>query len=131
MKNRILCDRYKKLKQSDRMEFLAINNIYENKSNTYDIILLLALSIKMIIAAFLMIFIFSLFNMSEEISTEKVVNVMIEMPFGEGVSLISTSFLASLSLMFVEIVALFLSFHNMREWRKGLDEFLDEHSLKQ
>ncbi len=115
-----LNERYKKLKQSDRMEYLAIDSVYQNRGNTFSMILFLSLSIKIFIWVMMMFTVFSTINMSAHIFTQTV---------GAFITQLFISILIVFSLMFLEIGTLFILGSNLRKRNKTLDEFLTDRKV--
>ncbi len=113
-------ERYKKLKQSDRMEYLAIFSIYEGRENTYTKIVFILFGIK--------IFMVGLFD----IIAVKIIKEL-GIPLSEIINIGMGEFFLGLLfigvLMFVEFVMLHLLIVNKKKGNKVLEEFLSERKV--
>lgn len=131
MKLKELNQRYKKLKQSDRMEYLAIDSVYQNKGSSLSTILFLSISIKIFI---LLMILFSLFSAVNIVADIKGVERMQISDFGEGyfnqtLGEFLGAILIAFSLMFLDIGVLLLLGILSKQRNKTLDEFLTERKL--
>ncbi len=131
MKQEKLNERYKKLKQSDRMEYLAINSIYEKRDNTYTIIYFLSISIKIFIMMIIAVTLFSAINIAADIKGVEGMNLSdigegyFDQTLGEFLGAILIMFL----FLFTDFGMLLIMVFNNKQRNKRLDEFLKERKV--
>lgn len=128
LENKQLGERYKKLKQPDRMEYLAINSIYENKENTYQNVLFILYGITIFIMLF---FAFILISIAGALAVEDLsVNDFIQDSLETSVGDMIVMFLFAFVISMVEIIMIILLYRNDKERNKILEEFLLERKIK-
>lgn len=122
IKGNYLGERYKKLKHKDRMEYLAINSIYEKRDCLFTHIIFMSMSIKLFLLVILLGFILTIKALTGGTSV--------------GTDLLDTSirdvligFVFWVGIFFVEFSMAFLTIMNERERCKILNEFLLERGL--
>ncbi len=123
LENKQLNERYKKLKQSDRMEYLAINSIYENRDNRFSIILFILMGIKMFIVSGLLFILITIIS-AMGIGAPPISQIM-SISLGEGLGIL----LFSLLCVGVELITIVASYFTFKTRDKLLDEFLLERKV--
>lgn len=127
-KNKTLKERYKKLKQSDRMEYLAINSTYENRQNTFILIIFLGLGMKLLVLTTMLGIMFMSWSSVEGASLSNYANELLQIPIGAFFLGIVIALFITLFITFVEIGVMHLLMGNNKECMERLNEFIDEHS---
>ncbi len=121
MKQKELHERYKKLKQSDRMEYLAIDSVYEKRSATHQLVISLLFGFKIFLLAIIDLILFTL----EPIPVSNIFKMVVETSVGE----FSFMILFIVVLIIMEIGTFLLELLNNKNRNKRLNEFLTERKV--